>query len=144
MTKTIYAWILSLTIFACAQNNNQVDQDKQHIDSICDSIIKTFANGNHSEAFDILKQKTVMSLSAIDTLKATTANFATYLFPTYGKVVGYEFIKEQKVKNTIANRFYLLKFDKYFLKFEFTLYNNGERWTIVAFAYDESLIELLY
>jgi hypothetical protein len=144
MTKNIYAFLLSLIIVACGQNTPQAYKGKEQIDNICDSVMQTFSNGKYSEAFDILKQNTVMSLSAIDTLKVTTANYATNAFPAYGKIRGYEFVSEHKVKNTVAKRFYLLKFDKYYLKFEFTLYYNGDNWTITTFAYDESLIELLY
>lgn len=144
MTKTIYAFLLSLTIISCGQNKQQVDKGKEQIDIVCDSVMQTFTNGNYSKAFDILKQNTVMSNSAIDTLKVATANYATNAFSTYGKIRSYEFVSEHKIKNTIAKRFYLLKFDNYYLKFEFTLYNNGERWTITTFAYDESLLELLY
>ncbi|WP_207492504.1 hypothetical protein [Aridibaculum aurantiacum] len=144
MTKTIYAFLLSLTIIACGENKQQADKGKERIDNVCDSVMQTFTNGGYSEAFDILKQNTVMSLSAIDTLKVTTANYAANAFPAYGKIRGYEFVLERKVKNTVAKRFYLLKFDNYYLKFEFTLYNNGDRWTVTTFAYDENLIELLY
>jgi hypothetical protein len=144
MTKTFYACIFLLIMIGCGDNKQQGDKGKEQIDNVCDSVMLTFASGNYSEALDLLKQNTVMSLSAIDTLKVATANYATNAFPAYGKIRGYEFVIERKVKNTVAKRFYLLKFDKYYLKFEFTLYNNGDSWTVTNFAYDENLIELLY
>ena len=64
--------------------------------------------------------------------------------PTYGDIISYEFISERKIKSFIAKRFYILKFQKYFLKFDFTLYNNGSGWTITNFTYDDNLIEVLY
>jgi len=144
MIKTIYAIILSLTIIACEQNKEQVDKEKEEIDNICDSVMMTFTKGNYTEAFDILKKNTVMSISAIDTLKVTTARYTTNAFPAYGRIRSYEFVSEHKIKSIITKRFYLLKFDNYYLKFEFTLYNNGNKWTITAFGYNEDLIELLY
>jgi hypothetical protein len=62
----------------------------------------------------------------------------------YGKIISSEFIVERKIKNFITKRFYILKFQKYFLKFDFTLYNSGAGWTITNFTYDDSLIEVLY
>lgn len=144
MTKLIWASILSLAIISCGQNKSKVDKGKEKIDNICDTVMQTFSNGDFSKAFDILKQNTVMSSSSIDTLKVTTAEYAKNVFPTYGKIRSYEFISEHKIKDVITKRFYILKFDKYYLKFDFTLYNNGDNWTITSFAYDEDLVELLY
>lgn len=144
MTKLIFAIILALTIISCGQNKTQGDNGKEKIDNICDSVMQIFAKGNFPDAFEILKQNTVMSLSAIDTLNAATAGYANNSFPVYGKIRSYEFISEHKIKNVITKRFYILKFDKYYLKFDFTLYNNGDNWTITSFEYNEDLIGLLY
>lgn len=144
MTKLLCSAILAMTILSCGQNKIQVDKGKEQINNVCDSIMQTFAKGNFSKAFDILKQNTIMSPSTIDTLKVTTTGYANNLFPAYGKIRSYEFISEHKIKDVIAKRFYILKFDKYYLKFDFTLYNNGDDWTITSFAYNEDLIELLY
>ena len=144
MIKLICISIFALLIVSCGQTKPQIDKGKELIDNVCDSVMQIFAKGNFSEAFDILKRNTVMSPSTIDTLKVTTTNYATNLFPAYGKIRSYEFISEHKVKNVITKRLYILKFDKYYLKFDFTLYNNGDKWTIISFEYNEDLIELFY
>lgn len=144
MAKLIWISVLALTMIGCGQNKTQVDKSKEKIDNVCDSVMKTFTKGNFSGAFDILQENTVMSPSSIDTLKVRTAEYAKITFPAYGKIRSFEFILERKIKNVITKRFYILKFDDYYLKFDFTLYNNGDKWTITSFAYDEDLIELLY
>lgn len=144
MTKLIWVSIFALTIASCGPNKLQVDKGKERIDNVCDSIMQAFAKGNFPDAFEILKQNTVMLPSTIDTLEVRTANYAKNVFPAYGKIRSYEFISEHKIKDVITKRFYILKFDKYYLKFDFTLYNNGDDWTITSFAYDEDLVELLY
>ena len=55
-----------------------------------------------------------------------------------------EFITERKIKGFIAQRFYILKFEKYYLKFDFTLYKTNSGWTVTHFEYDEELNEILY
>jgi len=74
----------------------------------------------------------------------TIAEQVVKFLPAYGKILSYEFVAERKVKDFIAKRFYVLKFVKYYLKFDFTLYNNGKGWTITSFTYNEDLIEVLY
>lgn len=144
MTKLLCAAILAMIILSCGQNKIQVDKGKEKINNVCDSIMQTFAKENFSEAFDILKQNSVLAASVIDTLKVTTTNFANNSFPVYGKIRSYEFVSEHKIKDIISKRFYILKFDMYYLKFDITLYNNGDGWTITSFAYNEDLTELLY
>jgi hypothetical protein len=84
----------------------------------------------------------------VGVLNSGTVNFKDSLAPNYlqvaGKILSYDFISERKIKDFITKRFYILKFDKFYLKFDFMLYNNGDKWTITSYAYNEDLIELLY
>jgi hypothetical protein len=144
MTKLLTAIFLSLTLLSCGQTMQVTDKDKQRIDNVCDKFMQTFASEKISEAFDLLKQNSIISSSSIDTLQATTKIQINDAFPAYGKILSSEFITERKAKNFISKRFYILKFDKYYLKFDFTLYNNGNGWTITNFTYNDDLIEILY
>ena len=85
-----------------------------------------------------------MSSASLDTMQATIDDQINNLFPAYGKMLSPEFITQRKIKDFIAKRFYMLKFDKYYLKFEFTLYKSSSGWTVTNFKYDEELTELLY
>jgi hypothetical protein len=103
-----------------------------------------FVTGKYVNSLKLLKENTVIDPLVIDTLGVTINKQINSYFPAYGKMLSAEFIVERKIKNVIAKRFYLLKFEKYFLRFDFTLYNNGNGWTITNFNYDEGLIEILY
>src|SRR4051812_34783835 len=128
MTKFLTAFFLSLTLVSCAQSKTKSDKDKERIDNVCDKFMQTFASGQIPEALQLLKQNTVMDPSSIDTVQKTIEEQARSIFPTYGKMRSSEFIVERRVKDFIAKRFYILKFDKYFLKFDFTLYNSDSSW----------------
>jgi hypothetical protein len=143
MTKLIFATLLTLTMFSCEQGKVQVDNDKERLNSVCDKFMQTFREGNLPGAMETLKQNSIIGNSAIDTLQETIKEQLNNIFPSYGKMLSYEFISERKIKNFITRRFYILKFDKYYLKFDFTLYNNGKRWTITGFKYNEEILELL-
>src|SRR5688500_16223727 len=142
MFKAIFAILLSLTLFSCQEN--RPDQDKERIDNVCEKFMQTFRDGKIPEALHLLKKNTVMPSATIDTLQVTVINQINNITPSYGKMLAYEFISEHKIKDFIAKRFYILKFEKYYLKFDFTLYNNSKGWTIASFNYNEDLIELLY
>ena len=144
MTKILTVAFLLLTLTSCGQKNQSVDKDKQRLDKVCDTFMKLFTEGKTHEALRLLKQNTVMTPSSIDTLQVTIDNQMDNYFPAYGKMLSYEFITERKIKDFIAKRFYILKFDKYYLKFDFTLYKASSGWTVTNFKYDEELIELLF
>lgn len=121
----------------------KIDKDKERLNSVCDKFMIKFRDGNITEAMQLLKENSVMSRDAIDTLQVTVLEQVNTVFPSFGKIISYEFILERKVKNFIAKRFYILKFENYYLKFDFTLYNSGKNWTITSFNYNQDIIELL-
>jgi hypothetical protein len=144
MTKLLTAFFLSLALVSCGQKKQNTDKDKERIDKVCDQFMQTFADGKIQEALQLFKQNTVMSPATIDTLQVSINDQFDKIFSAYGKMLSYEFVTERKIKDFIAKRFFILKFDKYYLKFDFTLYNNGKGWTITSFNYNEDLIEILY
>jgi hypothetical protein len=142
MTKLICAIILSVTLLSCGPKKPDIDKDR--INAVCDKFMQLMVNGNVAESFLLLKPNSTISHSSLDAIQMTSSNQFKSLFPTYGKIISSEFITEKRVKDFIAKRFYVLKFDNYYLKFDFTLYNNGKSWVITSFNYNDELIELLY
>jgi hypothetical protein len=92
MTKLIFATLLTLTIFSCEQGKVQVDNDKERLNSVCDKFMQTFREGNLPGAMEILKQNSIIGNSAIDTLQETIKEQLNNIFPSYGKMLSYEFI----------------------------------------------------
>ena len=144
MTKFLTIAFLSLTLIACGQKKQLIDKDKERIDKTCDTFMNMFADGKAVEALQLIKQNTVMTPSSIDTLQVTITNQMNDYFPAYGKMLSADFVIERKIKDYIAKRFYILRFEKYYLKFDFTLYKGTSGWTITSFKYNEDLTELLY
>jgi hypothetical protein len=144
MSKLFTAFFLSLALFSCQENNQIADKDKERIDKVCDQFMQTFSEGKFQNALQLLKQNTAMPAATIDTLQLKIADHMMNTFPAYGKILTPEFIVERKIKNLITKRFYILKFEKYYLKFDFTLYKNVQGWTVTGFNYNDDLIEILY
>src|SRR5450432_2101367 len=130
MSKLLTIIFLSLTLVFCAQTKKS--KDKERIDNVCDKFMQSFANGKIDEAIQLLKQNTVMKPASIDSLQVTITTQMATIFPEFGKMLSSEFIKEKKIKDFIAKRFYILKFSKFFLKVDFTLYNSSSGWTVTS------------
>ena len=142
MKKLIYS-ILFCSLSFVSYSQIKYDKDKTRIISVCDQFMKNFRDGKLSDAMELLKQNSVIAHSTIDTLQATISDQMKNVFPDFGKILSYELITEKKIKDFIAKRFYILKFEQYYLKFEFTLYHSATGWTITKFIYNEDLTELL-
>ena len=145
MNKLIYAFLFaSLTFVSCAEQP-KVDEDKERINSVCDKFIQNFRNDKIPEALKILKENSeVISDSVINGLQETITDQMNMMFSCCGKILSYDFIRERKIKDYLAKRFYILKLEKYYMKFDFTLYKSSTGWTITDFNYNQDLIELLY
>ena len=111
-------------------------KNKQEIIGVCDQFMDAFKKSKFSEAFDLIKPYSVIEDYKLDTLAISTAQQIKDLSPSFGKMLSYELVQEKTVKSTLSHVDYLLKFEQSYLKFRFTLYNNGENWTITGFKYD--------
>jgi hypothetical protein len=117
-------------------------QNKQDIIAVCDRFMEIFKNGKYQQAFDSLKLYSVLEDYKLDTLANTSSQQLNGLSSSFGKTLGYEKIAEKDARNCLIKLVYLLKFEKYFVKVVFVLYNNGSGWTITNFKYDEEIDDL--
>ena len=145
MNKLICAFLFaSLTLVSCAQQT-KIDKDKERINTVCDKFMEIFRDGNIPEALNLLKENSeVIADSAVNNLQETITDQMNMMLSCCGKILSYDFIQERKIKDYLAKRFYILKLEKYYMKFDFTLYKSSTGWTITNFNYDQNLIEVLY
>jgi hypothetical protein len=117
-------------------------QNKQEIIAICDKFMDAFKDGKFTDAYEYLKQYSVISDNTLDTLAAYSKDRMNSLREPFGKSLSFEQISERPVKNSLINLIYILKFERSFLKFRFILYNNGSGWTISTFDYSDQVDDL--
>ena len=138
----LLTFIVSLSFFSCRQT--MPDKDKERLDAVCNKFMDEFNAGKTSDAIQLLKENSVISPAVLDTLEIEIERKMNMVLPNYGKMISYEFISEHKIKDLIVRRFYIQKFENYYLKFQFTLYKSSTGWKITGFEFNEELLELLY
>jgi hypothetical protein len=104
--------------------------------------MQTLVDGKYSNAVQLFRQKSVMDTTTLNGIDKTLNEQMTGILPYYKKIIGYELIEEKVLKNTISRRRYLLKFENYFLTFDFVLYNNNTGWTVSNFNYKDETKDL--
>ena len=141
MTKLIFTIFFSLFFFfAHAQANLFTSKDS--LNMFCDKVMQTLVDGKYSTAIQMLTQKSVLDTAVINSIDKTLSDQLPGILPYYGKILSYELLEEKLLKNTLARKRYILKFENYFLSFDFVLYNNGTGWTVSNFYYKDETKEL--
>ena len=104
--------------------------------------MQTLVEGKYSTAVQMLTQKSVLDASVINNVDKTLNDQMPNILPFYGKILSYELVEEKALKNVLVRKRYILKFESYFLSFDFVIYNNGTGWTVSHFYYKDETKEL--
>lgn len=129
--------ILAITLGLSAQSS--IEPERKQLNDSCDKFMKLFQSGKQTDAIRMLKTISLMEETAIDKLAEQVEGQLETIEANYGKAMSYEFIKEKEVNGIIIKRFYLLKLEKFYLKFTFTLYKSKTGWKATHFIYDEDI-----
>ena len=131
---------ISFSLSACAQPKPA--RTKEELTAACDKLMQTFRDGKFKAAMQSLKPISLIKYSEIDKLTEQANSQMVDLADTYGKIVSYEFVNEKAIKDFLYKRNYVLRFEKYYLKFSFTIYKGAAGWAITHFVYNEEIDEL--
>lgn len=140
MKKIISTLILAMVFFVSQGQSRYTTRDSINI--FCDKVMQVIADGKYSAAIQTFNQRSVMDSSVIDNVDKTLNEQMPNILPYYGKIVGYELLEEKTLGKALARRRYILKFEFYFLSFDFVLYNNNTGWTVSNFYYKDETKEL--
>ena len=136
MTKLFFTvFLFSMALVSKGQGQDKPFTNRDSLNVYCDKIMQTFQSGRFAEGIQLFKQHSVMDIVAINNLDKTMNEQMAGVLPIYKRITGYELVEEKMLKNTLVRRRYLLKFENYFLAFDFILYNNGSSWTVSNFNY---------
>ena len=141
MRKLISIIFLSI-IFSVSHGQSKMFTTKDSINIFCDKVMQTLVDGKYSAAIQMFKQRSVMDATVIDKIDKTLNDQMPGILPYYGKIMSYELVEEKQLKNALIRKRYILKFESYFLSFDFVLYNNGTGWSVSNFYYKDETKEL--
>lgn len=141
MIKLISTIILGLTFFV-SSGQSKMFTTRDSINTFCDKVMQTLVDGKYSIAIQMFRQRSVMDATVIDKVDKTLNDQMPGILPYYGKILSYELVEEKFLKNTLSRKRYILKFENYFLSFDFVLYSNGTGWTVSNFYYKDETKDL--
>lgn len=142
MMRKLISVLILCTFFSASYAQSKMYTTRDSINVFCDKVMQTIVDGKFSAAIQMFRQRSVMDATVIDKVDKTLNDQMPGILPYYGKILSYELVEERLLKNALARKRYILKFENYFLTFDFVLYNNGSGWTVSNFYYKDETKDL--
>lgn len=108
-----------------------------------ENYMKLIVKGEILTAFNSLKPNWPISEAGVNGLADQTVEQLPLLNDTYGKLIGYEFVRSETLGNFAHIEFFVLKYEYSALRFYFSYYSPGKGWYLNSMMWDENW-ELLY
>ncbi len=109
---------------------------------VCDEFMKMFAAGKIEKGFELLKPYSVIPEKEFTDAVNQSVNQLGLIGNRIGKIVGYELIREETVKDSIVKYTYIAKYEKHVIRCIFMFYRPGEKWIFNRFNFDDNVDEL--
>ncbi|MEW6357771.1 MAG: hypothetical protein AB1696_15670 [Planctomycetota bacterium] len=112
---------------------------KEECRALCDGVMKAIAGGQVGGGFAALRPYWVFSPKDFADYQIKTIQKMTSVTPTYGKVVGWEFVRQDAAGESLLRLTYLHKFERHALGWVFIFYKPRDQWLLNEFRWDEEL-----
>lgn len=141
MFRLFLLTIFSFFLASCTEKQT-MEPDKARIVNVCERFMQDFRDTKLLAAMDLLRDNSIISPESIESLYKQIIE-QEGIFRRYGNVQSYEFIRERRVTDGLAKRYYILRFENYYSIFQFTIYKTTKGWRITHFKYDDELAEVM-
>ncbi len=91
------------------------------------------------EAFQILKPYWIFPENEWTQLQIETSQDMAMIEPRFGQTLGYDFIREEIVKDTVLRLTYIQKRERHLIRWIFVFYKPYDRWILNALLWDDEL-----
>lgn len=114
----------------------------EDIKELSDQAASLLAQDKTKEAISLFKPYSPLPPTEIDTLILQIQNWTFTVSSKYGKVVGFEFLKQQRVGKCFVRYIYILKYENHAIRWLFTFYKPQNKWWVNSIFFDNKVSEL--
>jgi hypothetical protein len=108
-----------------------------------DAAMSLVGKGDLEAGLKSFKPLTIVPSAEFDALVGQTTQQLPLLTARFGSNLGSEFIKEDRIGESLARSIYIHRFDKHAMRWIFYLYRGKDGWVINTFRFDDKWPELL-
>lgn len=114
----------------------------EDVRKLTDRVMAQVAGGDLEGGLKAFKSQTIIPSAEFD----ATLGQATTQYPMatarFGKSVGQEFIRDDRIGQSLARLIYIQRFEKHAIRWMFYLYKGPSGWVINTFRFDDRWPEL--
>lgn len=137
MTRRVWLFLclICASFSICADTLKTEPEVKQ----LAEKIMAQAGRGNISGAFDVMKPYVAIPDSEFQGLSLQSKAQRDQFGFRYGKSIGYEFVSEKKVGQSVVRLTYLEKTEKHALPWMFVFYKTPTGWTLNSFVWNDKI-----
>jgi hypothetical protein len=132
----IFATLLSIPVLAGEFKS------EAELKPFAESVMKQVAENNLKGAFKLMQPYVVISESELQSASLSSQTQREQYGTRYGKAVGYEFISEQKLGESLIGLVYIEKTEKHALPWSFCFYKTPKGWVLNTFNWNDKVTGL--
>ena len=136
----IMTFVLIITFNTAAEDIGFTQQSQTQ--DFCDSFLNLMVEEDIEQAFDMVEKEWPFSISEIQSLESSTIKQLDSIKGRFGKILGYELIKEDKIKESFIKYTYVMKYEKHIIRWKFIFYKPEDKWILNSLNFDDSINKL--
>lgn len=131
--------LLLIGLFSAGAAGADVLADEAALRAFGDKVMQQVAKGDHAKALELLKPYSLQPAEDFKTTaEASQASRAQHA-QRYGKPVGFAFVSQRKVADSVLRLLYMEKTEKHALPWAFIFYKTPKGWMLSSFGWNDRL-----
>ena len=143
-TSMIRTLFLLLAILVSQESGAQQStlRNLTDVKTFSEGFMGLVGSGKYDEAFKRARSIVIIPLVELDAAVAQANSQMPQVIQRAGKPKGYEFIREQKVGESLVRHQYIARHERFAMRWNFVFYNTGSGWVLAEFKFDTNLSSL--
>ena len=143
MKKLLAACVLAAAFVGDVDGATQTYEGEQaslaHARELAVAVMTRIAAGDDRGALELLRPALPVKKEEFDSTRDRTLETRATFDARFGKPVGFELLREERVSNLLIRLTYAEKRTKSMLRWQFTFYRPGVEWRLIQFNWDDNV-----
>ena len=109
---------------------------------VTDDVMAKVGKGDLEGGLKTFKPLTIIPEAEFDAMVGQAVLQSPMMASRFGPVIGYEFIREERLGESLARVLYIQRFEKHAMRWMFYLYRGKTGWVINSFRFDDKWPDL--
>ncbi|PKQ62202.1 hypothetical protein BZG02_12855 [Labilibaculum filiforme] len=115
---------------------------KDELSKHSEKVMNFLKDSEFQKAFTELQVYWPLPENEMKQLESQTIKQFNMVADRFGNIIGFDFIRDESIKDYAIKKIYVLRFEKHMIRVLFTYYKNNDGWILNGFKWDDQFDEL--